>query len=95
MIKATLVFYRKYFFLLLFISGLIGIFVGATIPEYSISNSIGNTYLFLFPIFHLYYYEIKYENEYYYYYNLGLNKLYLWFAAAFYSLLIYLIFIIL
>lgn len=97
MIKATFVFYRKFIFSLLFSSIVIGGITGAFLDNLSITDSIGISYLFLFPIFQYYYYhfEIKFGNEYYFYFNLGLSRGKLWFSSFLYSLVISLLFFLL
>lgn len=49
------------------------------------------SYAILTPLVHLYSYEINTPNEYYFYYNLGLNKLTLWANTLAISMLIILV----
>ena len=95
MIKAILIFYKKIFLPILISSIAVGVFFGGIVPESSISSSIGQSYMILAPIFHYYKYDLKNNNEYYFYYNLGLSKKTLWLSSSTMSVLIGLIFIVL
>ncbi len=67
------------------ISIAIGILLGGKL------TTIGFCFIFIAPLVHYYFYEIRNKNEYYYYYNLGLGNLKLWvstFIIAFINLLI-------
>lgn len=41
-------------------------------------QTVGLAYMFLVPLFHFFTYEVKRPNEYYFYYNLGFTKRFLW-----------------
>lgn len=41
----------------------------------------GISFLIVTPLFHYYIYEIRNPNEYYFYYNMGISKLFLWLAT--------------
>lgn len=56
---------------------------------------IGISFIFLTPFFHYLTYEIRNPNEYYFYHNLGLNKLVLWINTLIVSLIVGLLFILL
>ncbi|MNK04923.1 hypothetical protein D3C87_227960 [compost metagenome] len=56
---------------------------------------IGISFIFLTPVFHYLIYEIRNPNEYYFYHNLGLNKLVLWTNTLIISLIVGLLFILL
>ncbi len=85
LLKNILLFQKK----IVFTSAIIAVAIGFI---FSVSlNIIGLYYLYIAPMTHLFIYEIKNKNEYYYYYNLGLTKLILWgstFVIALINLLI-------
>ena len=47
-------------------------------PFTDLNVGIGISYMFVTPVFHYFTYEIKNPNEYYFYFNLGLSKIFLW-----------------
>jgi len=49
---------------------------------------LGLGYIFSAPLFHLFNYEVRNTNEYYFYYNLGLSKILLWISTILISLTI-------
>jgi hypothetical protein len=63
------------------ISIVIGILLGGKL------STIGFCFIVIAPIIHYYVYEIKYKNEYYYYFNLGLGSLELWASTFIISLI--------
>jgi len=65
------VFYKKLSTPSLALAILIGLITGSL-------ASVVYTFFFLLPFFHFFIYEIRYPKEYYFYYNLGLDKKTLW-----------------
>ena len=49
---------------------------------------LGISYMILTPMFQYYIYEIRNPDEYYFYYNMGINKLILWMSTVILSFLI-------
>ena len=93
-LKAILIFYQKLIIPTLILSGLLG-FIGLGITgEFSL-KTIGVSYIFLGLLFHYFIYEVRNNNEYYFYYNMGLSRLSLWLITFFLSLIIGLTFILL
>lgn len=72
------------------LSALIGVygFLSTTVFPF---KWFGISYMLVTPMFHYYIYEIRNPNEYYFYYNMGINKLVLWVSTLIFSLLIGLI----
>jgi len=62
------------------ISLLLGFF-GSSVNEGAFSTNAGLAYLFILPLFQFFVYELRYANEYYFYYNLGISKIVLWAAC--------------
>ena len=93
-LKAILIFYQKLIIPTLLISGLLGVFGMGIIGNFSL-KAVGFSYIFIGLFFHYFIYEVRNNNEYYFYYNIGLSKLSLWIATFVLNLLIGLIFIIL
>lgn len=58
-------------------------------------TGIGISIIFLTPVFHYFIYEIRYPNEYYFYYNLGLSKISLWVGTVVISFVSGMLFIML
>jgi hypothetical protein len=59
----------------------LGILNGSLGKELSVSSlirTIGIVYICLTPVFQYFIYEIRNPEEYYFYYNMGLSKLFLW-----------------
>lgn len=48
------------------------------LPFQGLFKGIGIAFIFLTPFFHYFLYEVRTPNEYYFYYNLGLSKGFLW-----------------
>jgi hypothetical protein len=97
-IIALLIFYKKLIipsFLMAILNGFaykyILIIMGVTnpdsIPTFSSSAAAGS-YLIFSLSFQFFIYEIKNKNEYYFYYNLGLNKSILWISNFIISLVL-------
>jgi hypothetical protein len=61
----------------------------------SLFFGVGFSYAILAPLVHWYSYEINSPDEYYFYYNLGLNKRILWANTVAISMLILLILLVL
>lgn len=63
----------------IFVSLLSGGFGLAAIPSYKgFCMGCGLGYMFFAPLFHYFIYELRNPGEYYFYYNLGLSKMFLW-----------------
>lgn len=62
-----------------------------TMERNNLYAGVGISFILLTPIFHYFIYEVRSPNEYYFYYNLGLNKLVLWISTVIISLTIGLI----
>lgn len=73
---AIYLFYKKLFLLTLVFSVLIGSI--SQTNGGSFISAAGKVFIILTPIFHYFLYEVRYPNEYYFYYNLGFSKLQLW-----------------
>jgi hypothetical protein len=93
-VKAIVIFYQKLIVPTLIFSGLLGLTAGALSGEYSL-KFMGASYIFSAPLFHYFICEVRDDNEYYFYYNLGLSKLILWMISMGLSLVIGLIFLVL
>jgi len=87
LLKNIILFQKKIFFISYIISIIIGILFGGDL------KSIGLSFLFVAPFTQYIFYEIN-KNQYYYYYNLGLNKAILWFSTFVIALINLLILII-
>lgn len=84
LLKNILLFQKNIFFISYIISIVIGVLFGGDLL------SIGLSFLVVAPFTHFFVYEIN-QNQYYYYYNLGLNQAILWlstFVIALINLLI-------
>ena len=55
----------------------------------------GLYYLFISPLIHYFIYEIRDNNEYYYYFNIGFGKITLWSSTIILGIITFLIFSIL
>ena len=87
-------FYKKIIVPILSLSVLIGL-LGLMILGTLSFKWIGISYIFLTPLFQYFVYEIRNPNEYYFYFNIGLNKAILWVSTISMSLIIGLILILL
>ena len=83
--KGLYLFYRKITFPALSLSALLAAFGTGYV---SFSSGLGISFIFVFPMFHYLSYEIRYPNEYFFYYNLGLSRSTLWAATTFLGLTI-------
>lgn len=93
-IKAILIFYQKILFPTLIFTGLLGVVVFGFTEEFSL-KILGSAYIITGLMFHYFIYEIRYANEYYFYYNFGLSRSMLWLCTFSLNLAIGLLFIIL
>ena len=76
-IKAILIFHWTLFVPSIAVSIILALLVMTQLGEFSIT-AVGIAYLFI-PLFMQYFrYEVRNKGVYYFYYNLGLNKLVLW-----------------
>jgi hypothetical protein len=87
-IKGLWYFYQKLIVPSLGISVLLALFSQGYVP---LHFGICFSYAVLSPLMHVYSYEINTPDEYYFYYNLGLNKITLWANTVGISILILLI----
>ena len=76
-IKVLWLFYKRLILPALSLSLLSGMFFMTFNKRFSLA-AVGIAYLFFACLFHYFIYEIRHNNEYYFYYNLGLSKLNLW-----------------
>lgn len=74
-IKTLFFFYRKIIIPALTLSFLLPLFAAGLI---SFLAGVGVSFVLLLPLFHYLGYEIRYPNEYYFYYNLGFSRFALW-----------------
>jgi len=91
-IEALWIFYRKLLIPSFGMSILISLF---GMPIVNICAGIGISFMVITPLFHYFIYEVNNTSEYYFYYNLGLNKIMLWANTIITSAVIGLIFILL
>lgn len=70
-----LLFQKKIFFRSYLISIVIGLLAERKLA------SIGFSFLFISLFIHYFSYEIKNKENYYYYFNLGFSKIFLWFST--------------
>ncbi len=56
-------------------------FMGAVSFNLPFHKAAGLSYVFILPLFHYIVYESRNQNEYYFYYNIGLNKTALWIST--------------
>lgn len=93
-LASILLFYRKLIIPSAVFSILIGM-AGTTVTGSFSLKYTGLAYLFICPMVHYFVYELIYAKEYYFYYNLGLNKGSLWASTLVISGIISLILILL
>ncbi len=86
-LKAIAIFYQKLIIPTLLSSIIINLFGTLLFGVFSF-KFIGISYVLLGLLFQFFIYEIGYPEEYYFYFNLGLNKYVLWFSNLLISLLI-------
>jgi len=78
----------------LIVSILIGL-IGVSMSDSFSLKGVGLAYILMSLFFHYFIYEIRNPNEYYFYYNFGLSKIYLWACTLIISLFVGLIMIVL
>ncbi|MDT0557264.1 hypothetical protein RM697_01310 [Ichthyenterobacterium sp. W332] len=76
-ILSTFFFYKTAAIPSLIISIGLGSLTWLTSGQFSFQNS-GLAFVFLTPLFHYFIYEIRNPNTYFFYYNLGFSKRFLW-----------------
>lgn len=76
-IKSAFLFYQKLLIPALIFCGAFALFGYASTGEFS-PESIAISYVLISILLHFFVYELKDNNEYYFYYNLGLSRLVLW-----------------
>jgi hypothetical protein len=86
-IKGILFFYKKLVIPSVILSVMIAL-IGMSITGRFSLKGIGLAYLFSSLLFQYFIYEIRNPNEYYFYYNIGLNKGILWSTTILISLII-------
>ncbi|MBI9067965.1 MAG: hypothetical protein JEZ09_11780 [Salinivirgaceae bacterium] len=87
-IVSVLFFYKKIFIPTIALSIVFGFIMS---DKFSLA-SVGFAYIFISLLFHFVIYELRNPNEYYFYYNIGLNKISLWICSALISCVIGIIF---
>jgi len=85
MIKGLWIFYKKLIIPSLALSILLALF-GMSLLR--LSTGIGISYIIFTPVVHYFTYEVNNINEYYFYHNLGLSKLFLWVNTVVTSLIV-------
>lgn len=86
-IKSLLIFYQKLIMPTLFVSILLNL-MGITITGNFSFKILGISYILLGLFFHFFTYEIRNSGEYYFYFNLGINKYMLWLSTLVFNLVI-------
>lgn len=94
LLKTALHFYRRLFIPSLLVSLAFGAFSIPLTGDFA-NGSAAFAYLFFSPVFHYLVYDVYYEDEYYFYYNLGLSKQILWGFTVFMGIIINLIIVVL
>ena len=89
-IKSILIFYKKLIVPTLVLSLVFG-FIGFGISGNFSLKLVGISYILISLLIHYIIYELMYPNEYYFYFNFGLNKYILWACTFILSLIIGLI----
>lgn len=79
-IKGVLVFYGKLLVPSIAISMAIG-FLGFLITGKFSFTTVGLGYIFIALLFHYFIYEIRNQDEYYFYRNIGISRLALWIST--------------
>jgi hypothetical protein len=83
--------YRVFYAKLLIPSFALSILIGLMGQVAFVSDpltSIGISYIFIAPVFQYLTYELRNKNEYYFYFNQGLSKVFLWTLTCIVSFLI-------
>lgn len=88
------IFYRKLIIPTLFAAIAIGAIIMGVSGSFYV-KPIGVGYIFLTPVFHYFIYEVRNPGEYYFYYNMGLTKGFLWIMSVLLSAFIGLLIILL
>jgi hypothetical protein len=78
-------FYQKLIFPPLIISIILSLLL---MPGPNFFKGTGTAFIILFPVVHYYTYDIRKPQEYYFYYNLGLDKPVLWIITVILGFLI-------
>lgn len=86
-LKALMIFYQKLIIPTLLFSILINL-IGVSITGTFSSKILGISYILLGLLFQYFIYELWNPNEYYFYFNIGLNKYILWMFNLFISLIV-------
>lgn len=89
-IKAHLIFYKKIFELSLIMTFAFGLFSFFLFQE-AIFEVIGISYFIFSIFFHFFLYEIRNPDDYYFYYNFGFSKAFLWSVTIIYGFMFFLI----
>ena len=66
-------------------------FIGMGLNSKPVYLNAGMSYLLVLPMMHFFTYEIQNPNEYYFYFNLGLSKVFLWSVTALQAIIVLLI----
>jgi len=91
--KSFYIFYVKIFFPALALSALMG-FIGASNSASTYFNYVGIAIILITPLMHYLTYELRSNNEYFFYFNQGLSKTRLWILSCLTSFLIGLLFLL-
>ncbi len=83
-LKNIALFQKKIFFTAIIFSIVLAIATGNL-------NMTGIYYFFLSPLMHYFIYEIRDPHEYYYYFNIGFDKIQLWGSTLLVAVLIFLL----
>lgn len=86
-LKAVVIFYQKLIVPTLLFSIIINLFGAFVVGPFSF-KTLGISYVLLGLLFQFLIYEIGYSEEYYFYFNLGLNKYILWLSNLVIGLII-------
>lgn len=91
---SILFFYKKLIIPSLIFSLVIGLAGMAISGSFSLKY-VGFAYIIFCPFYQYFIYEIVNKNEYYFYYNMGLNRISLWLSTIIISVIIGIILIVL
>lgn len=87
LLKGIYLFHKKLIIPVLSISLLLSL-IGGSISTSFFFKILGISYIIFALLFHFYIYEIRNSTEYYFYHNLGLNKICLWLSTVIISLIV-------
>jgi hypothetical protein len=87
LLLSILLFYKKLAIPAFIVSMTFGILVFMLSGAFSL-KLVAISYILLSVLFHYFIYEVMNPKEYYFYYNMGLNKYFLWGASLFLSFVI-------